>query len=151
MVEVRRISHGLRPTLLNDLGLASAIDQIAREFTERTAIAVHTQFDSLPKIQEQASTEIFRVIQEALANVEKHSNARSVWISLLRLKGELLIQLRDDGIGFDVGSKLRQRREGLGLTNMSERIDMLGGQFRLNSKLGETSIEFRLNLDDIAE
>lgn len=136
MRDVRRISHDLRPTLLDDLGLSSAIEQIAREFGERTAIGVEASVGALPQIPEAVATAVFRVVQEALGNVEKHAGAKHVWLHLLYSDAGLELQLRDDGCGFDVAGKLRQAREGLGLTNMRERIETLGGQFHLQSAPG---------------
>lgn len=136
MRDVRRISHDLRPTLLDDLGLSSAIGQIACEFGERTAIVVEASVGSLPQIPEAVATAVFRVVQEALGNVEKHSGAKHVWLHLLYSDAGLELQLRDDGRGFDVAGKLRQAREGLGLTSMRERIETLGGQFHLQSASG---------------
>jgi two-component system NarL family sensor kinase len=137
---VRRISHDLRPTLLDDLGLASALDQTAGEFGERTGVAVHVQVDTLPRIPEAVATAMFRVAQEALGNVEKHAGARQVWLQLLHSAAGLSLLLRDDGRGFNVPETLREVRAGLGLTNMRERIEMLGGRFTLESAPGATQL-----------
>jgi two-component system NarL family sensor kinase len=140
MRDVRRISHDLRPTLLDDLGLASALDQTAGEFGERTGVAVHVQVDTLPRIPEAVATAMFRVAQEALGNVEKHACARQVWLQLLHSAAGLSLLLRDDGRGFNVPETLREVRAGLGLTNMRERIEMLGGRFTLESAPGATQL-----------
>lgn len=136
--DVRRISHDLRPTLLDDVGLASALAQIAREFGERSGIQVETQVASLPPIPEAVATAVFRVTQEALGNIEKHAGAQHVQLQLSYGDSGLALQLRDDGAGFDVPATLRQTRSGLGLTNMRERIEMLGGSFSLASAPGAT-------------
>ncbi|APW40636.1 histidine kinase [Rhodoferax koreense] len=140
MRDVRRISHGLRPTLLDDLGLASAIDQTAGEFGARTGVEVKTQVDLLPRMPEAVATAMFRVAQEALGNVEKHAGARHVWLQLLHGNAGLTLRLRDDGRGFDVPAALREVRAGLGLTNMRERIEMLGGRFVIESAPGATQL-----------
>lgn len=140
MRDVRRISHDLRPTLLDDLGLASALEQTAGEFGARTGVEVTTQVDALPRIPEAVATAMFRVAQEALGNVEKHAEARRVWLQLLHGHAGLTLLLRDDGRGFDVPATLREVRAGLGLTNMRERIEMLGGRFVLVSSPGSTQI-----------
>ncbi|MFC5523056.1 cache domain-containing protein [Polaromonas jejuensis] len=136
--DVRRISHDLRPTLLDDVGLASALAQIAREFGERSGIQVETQVASLPPIPEAVATAVFRVAQEALGNIEKHAGAQHVQLQLSYGDSGLALQLRDDGAGLDVPATLRQARSGLGLTNMRERIEMLGGSFSLASAPGAT-------------
>ena len=142
--DVRRISHDLRPTLLDDVGLASALVQIAREFGERSGIQVETQVASLPPIPEAVATALFRVAQEALGNIEKHAGAQHVQLQLSYGDGGLALQLRDDGAGFDVPATLRQARSGLGLTNMRERIEMLGGSFSLASAPGATLLRAQM-------
>ena len=136
MRDVRRISHDLRPTLLDDVGLGSAIEQIAREFTERTGIAVQAQIEPLPKIPDPVATTLFRVAQEALGNVERHAGASRVAIELRCHDQGLQLLLHDNGCGFDVQAKMREVRDGLGLTNMRERIETLGGHFELRSAPG---------------
>ncbi len=138
--DVRRISHDLRPTLLDDLGLASAIEQTAGEFGARTGVTVEARVDPLPTLPDAVATAVFRVAQEALGNVEKHAQARQVWLQLLHSNAGLTLLLRDDGCGFDVPATLRQVRAGLGLTNMRERIEMLGGRFTLESAPGTTQL-----------
>ncbi len=140
MRDVRRISHDLRPTLLDDLGLASALEQTADEFGARTGVAVKTQIDALPPIPEAMATAMFRVAQEALGNIEKHASARHVWLHLRHGNTGLTLLLGDDGRGFDVDTTLREVRAGLGLTNMRERIEMLGGRFQVESAPGSTQL-----------
>jgi two-component system NarL family sensor kinase len=142
--DVRRISHDLRPTLLDDVGLASALAQIAREFGERTGIQVEAQVAELPPIPEAMATAMFRVAQEALGNIEKHAGAQQVQLQLRYGARGLTLQLRDDGAGFDVAGTLRKARSGLGLTNMRERIEMLGGTFSLASTPGATVLTAQL-------
>ncbi len=139
--DVRRISHDLRPTLLDDVGLAGALAQIAREFGERTGIAVDLRTDGLPTpwlLPDAVATAVFRVVQEALGNVEKHAAAHHVALHIGHGAAGLHLALRDDGRGFDVPASQRQVREGLGLTHMRERIETLGGQFSLQSAPGAT-------------
>jgi two-component system NarL family sensor kinase len=144
MRDVRRISHDLRPTLLDDLGLASALEQTAREFGERSGIQVSTQVATLTPIPEAVATALFRVAQEALGNIEKHAGAQHVDLQLAHYPTGLVLQVRDDGAGFDVQASLRQVRAGLGLTNMRERIEMLGGQFSITSAPGATLLSASL-------
>ena len=144
MADVRRISHDLRPTLLDDLGLSSAIEQIAREFGERSCVAVEAQIGLLPKIPEAAATAMFRLAQEALGNIAEHAQAKHVLLQLRYSDAGLELRLRDDGCGFDVAGTLRQPREGLGLTNMRERMETLGGQFGIQSAPGATVVSASL-------
>ena len=144
MADVRRISHDLRPTLLDDLGLSSAIEQIAREFGERSGVAVEAQIGLLPKIPEAAATAMFRLAQEALGNIAEHAQAKHVLLQLRYSDAGLELRLRDDGCGFDVAGTLRQPREGLGLTNMRERMETLGGHFGIQSAPGATVVSASL-------
>ena len=144
MRDVRRISHDLRPTLLDDMGLASALEQTARECGERSGLQVHSQVDMLPAIPEAVATALFRVAQEALANVEKHARAQQVTLQLRHDATGLTLHIRDDGCGFDVQASQRQVRAGLGLTHMRERIEMLGGDFSIHSAPGATQLRASL-------
>ena len=150
MRDVRRISHDLRPTLLDDVGLAGAVAQIAREFGERTGITVDARVDGLSTtlcLPDAVATAVFRVVQEALGNVEKHAQASHVALHLWHDAAGLQLELRDDGQGFDVQASQRRVREGLGLTHMRERIENLGGQFSLQSAPGATVLTAYLPLE----
>jgi len=138
--DVRKISHDLRPTVLDDEGLASAIEHIAHELGDRTGVAVDIQVGTLPTIPDAVATAVFRVAQEALGNVERHAGATQVWLRLRHDAHGIEMQIRDNGHGFNLPALLRKTREGLGLTNMRERIEMLGGQFELRSVPGETTL-----------
>jgi two-component system, NarL family, sensor kinase len=131
--EVRRISHDLRPALLDDLGLALALEHLGREWGQRSSIAIEIDCDDAGDAPEAVATALFRVAQEALGNVERHAGATRVQVSLRRRDGALRFQIGDDGRGFDAEALLRSARAGLGLTHMRERIESLGGRFDLSS------------------
>ncbi len=131
--EVRRISHDLRPALLDDLGLARALEHLAREWSERSGVAVEVACAPEGVVPEAVATALFRVAQEALGNVERHAEARQVRLTLARDDGALHLTLADDGRGFDADRTLRSTRGGLGLTHMRERIESLGGRFDIES------------------
>jgi len=139
--EVRRISHDLRPALLDDLGLARALEHLAREWSQRSGIEVRTDCDPHLVVPDAVATALFRVAQEALGNVECHAAAREVRIALRALDGGgLRFEIVDDGQGFDAEAMLRSPREGLGLTHMRERVESLGGRFELGSSAGGTLV-----------
>ena len=132
--EVRRISHDLRPALLDDLGLAKALEHLALEWQQRSGVVVTLQCDDLPALPEAVATAIFRVAQEAMGNVETHAQAQTVQMQLRNaVAGGLRLEVTDDGQGFDVEAARHATRRGLGLTHMRERMEILGGQLQLNS------------------
>ncbi|HET9823137.1 MAG TPA: cache domain-containing protein [Burkholderiaceae bacterium] len=138
--EVRRISHDLRPALLDDLGLARALEHLAREWGERSGVTIDTDCAAEGVLPEAVATALFRVAQEALGNVERHAGATRARVVLARTDGTLRLDVIDDGRGFDAERALQSHREGLGLTHMRERIESLGGQFELASGRGGTRL-----------
>jgi two-component system, NarL family, sensor kinase len=131
--EVRRISHDLRPALLDDLGLARALEHLAREWSGRSGVPVETACEDPGPMLEAVATALFRVAQEALGNVERHARAGQVRLTLQRGDGSLRFEVVDDGQGFDADALARSPRAGLGMTHMRERIESLGGRFELRS------------------
>lgn len=140
MIEVRRISHDLYPTILDDQGLGVALRQLAREFQARTGIPVAVEVGNSKPIQREASKTLYRFVQQALGNIEAHANASNVQI-LLRQGNGLELRVVDDGVGFDVIAMQENRSGGLGLVSMRERIEMLGGGFKVTSRAGQTSVQ----------
>jgi two-component system, NarL family, sensor kinase len=138
--EVRRISHDLRPALLDDLGLARALEHLAREWGQRSGVAVDAACDDAGAVPEAVATAVFRVAQEALGNVERHAQAQHVRLRLERHTSSLRFELEDDGRGFDADALLQSPRAGLGLTHMRERIESLGGRFELASSAAGTRL-----------
>jgi signal transduction histidine kinase len=139
---VRRLSHELRPTLLDDLGLVPALEFLASRVGADSGVFVTVDGrdgsgDRLPAAVE---TPLYRVVQEALANVARHSGARRAWVRIRRLRKILRLSVRDDGAGFDVASALQPgMTRGLGLAGIRERIDALGGTLEIRSVPGEGS------------
>jgi two-component system NarL family sensor kinase len=138
--EVRRISHDLRPALLDDLGLARALEHLGREWSSRSGVAVDADCEDPGAVPESVATAVFRIAQEALGNVERHAAAREVHLRLHRGGGGLRFELIDDGGGFDVDALQRSPRSGLGLTHMRERVESLGGRFELSANVGGTRL-----------
>jgi two-component system NarL family sensor kinase len=138
--EVRRISHDLRPALLDDLGLARALEHLAREWGQRSGIAIDTACEDPGPVPEAVATALFRVGQEALGNVERHAQTERVTLTLQRSGGTLRFAVIDEGRGFDTDAMLRSPRAGLGMTHMRERIESLGGRFELASSAAGTRL-----------
>jgi len=143
--DVRRISHDMRPTVLDDLGFEAGLNSLLQEFTLRTDIQVDLDVDLRSRqLSEEVDITLYRVIQEALTNVERHADA-----SRLTLKagwqGEYFrLELSDNGCGFDDP----HAGDGIGISNMRERIELLGGRFRIDSQHGDgTSILAELPME----
>lgn len=144
----RRIIKQLRPEVIDVLGLNGALQEMVREYNQLvpavrfSLVAPH----KLSPMRSEVGIAAYRLVQEALSNAVKHSSASRVEISLIAPPGleELLIAVRDDGIGFDLDSV---SRDSLGLAGMRERVSGLGGKVRVRSTLGRgTRVTFRLPL-----
>jgi signal transduction histidine kinase len=123
---VQRISSELRPSALDDLGLFAALESEARLFEERTGIECDLSLpDELPGVEEAITVAVYRMIQEAMTNVARHSNASRVEIRLRRRAAELLLEIRDDGRG--IGSDEAASHAAHGLNGIRERAAILGG------------------------
>jgi two-component system NarL family sensor kinase len=137
MTEVRRISRNLRPAELDDLGLASAVRSLAEEFTERTEIDV-TLLEPWPKrsLSPEITESLYRIIQEALMNVEKHSDATRVTISFSVTDEDLVCSISDNGRGMplDDRGKSRARSGGLGIVDIRERLSFLKGTLAIGPR-----------------
>lgn len=144
--EVRRISHDLRPASLSDLGLQAALRQLGERFRERTGIRLLAETGSLPaEPAEDVSVALYRIAQEALTNIERHSGATEAGLTLALEGGQLLLRVTDNGCGFDADGD-REVGEGIGLRNMRERLEHLGGVLSMDSAFGATTIEARIPL-----
>lgn len=137
MGEVRRISHGLRPGMLDDLGLSVALKHLAEEFGQDAGLSVQVSIagnvDTLPTM---ANTALFRITQEAMTNIRRHAQARHVEIGLKAAGKTVELTIADDGRGFDVESLQKSARRGIGLRNMHERADAVGGTLTIASSPG---------------
>ncbi len=135
--DVRRVALDLRPTILDDLGLAAALEWRVDEFNKqdgiRAAIAVSGLERRLPRETELV---LYRVGQEALSNVNRHAGASEVKVSLHREGKLCVLQVADNGVGFDPAQVDRRDGRGLGLVGMRERVAMVGGELEVTSRPG---------------
>ena len=133
---IRSIAMNLRPSILDDLGVVSAIHWFCREFADVYAdIEVHTNFTTSDRaVPERLATPIFRMVQESLNNVAQHANASSVFVALRANRDVLTLEVRDDGNGFDPKEVAMSTRKGHGLSSLRERAAKTGGTFALQSK-----------------
>ena len=143
--EVRRISRDLRPGVLDDLGLGPALKTLTDDFSNRTGIA--TQFETVVfrnRLDEDSRIALYRIAQEALNNIERHAEATQVQMSLKGQHNGGLLRLHDNGKGmiWPQPNRRRDTKGGLGLRNMLERIEQLGGTIKITSAPGNgTTIE----------
>ncbi|MEJ1128738.1 cache domain-containing protein [Variovorax sp. CCNWLW225] len=142
LLEVRRISHRLRPALLDTLGLPAALQRLGDEFAEEGAIDASIMIEGEAfELSQEAKTALFRVTQEALTNVRKHAKANRVHIALgFSDEDGVRLEIGDDGDGFDVDAMQLDPRRGIGLRNMRERMESIGGRLSVRSGEGGTTI-----------
>ena len=148
IANVRQIAYGLRPSTLDHLGLVPTVYHYCEEFSKKNNIQVDfysAGMDNLSLGFETASN-IYRVIQEALGNVYKHSSADKVLVRLLSSHPHIICRIRDNGVGFEA-EKMTDRGGGrrMGLRSMEERVRLLGGTLQIHSRPGEgTKIEVKI-------
>ncbi len=135
--DVRRMALDLRPTMLDDLGLVPALEAHTRDMARRWGITVRFETQGLDRrLPNQTELVAYRIVQEALSNIFKHSQATEATVTLVLRGRELRITVRDNGRGFDVGRTLASRERGLGLFGMQERAALVGGHLELASAPG---------------
>jgi signal transduction histidine kinase len=127
---VRELSQLLRPSTLDDFGLASSLQWLAESFAQRTQIAVEPKLAFEGRLQGDIETHLFRIAQEALTNVARHSGATSATVSLLEENGHLKLSVADNGHGLPAG-RPASARSGFGLIGMRERMRAAGGLLRV--------------------
>ncbi|UPQ89041.1 cache domain-containing protein [Vibrio sinaloensis] len=148
--EVRHISHNLRPSALDDIGLEAALNSLLLDFKAHSGIDVEATLKTQPspKLQSEVATTLYRVAQESLTNIEKHSHAGKVSMILQQMGSMLQLIIRDDGVGFEVNATMR--KSGIGLRNMRERVEFIGGELDIESEPGlGTEITVLLELDGL--
>lgn len=146
--EVERISRHLRPSLMDQLGLVAVVRSTLAEFSARTRVPIKLARVTLPvRLPADAELALFRILQEALQNIEKHARAGQVTVRLGQLGAVVQLVIRDDGIGFDPDHHEggRNARGGLGLLGMRERATDAGGTLEVRSvRRAGTEIDVRI-------
>lgn len=138
--EVRRIARRLRPGVLEDLGLLSALTALATEFSTHTELAVRRRFEpGLPPLSDAAELVLYRVAQESLTNAARHADARHVELALTRHADAVVLSVRDDGHG------IGHTREGAGIRGMYERALLVGARLSIEpGPAGGTEVRLRV-------
>ena len=138
--EVRRIARRLRPGVLEDLGLLSALTALATEFSTHTELAVRRRLEpGLPRLSDEAELVLYRVAQESLTNAARHADARHVELALTRHADAVVLSVRDDGRG------IGHIREGAGIRGMYERALLVGARLSIEAgPAGGTEVRLRV-------
>lgn len=146
LTETRNISKALRPPELDRLGLTKALSDMVQRAGEASGIACRIQLEDidglLPESQE---INLYRLVQEGMNNVVRHSRAREAEIEIRHHPDHLALRLADNGVGFDPDGRAAEEHTGSGIKAMEERVRVAGGEFRLTSQPGNgTVLEVRI-------
>ena len=137
LTDLRRLSRGLRPGILDDLGLVAALEWLADDLHDQYGIQAHVEVDdTLPPLPDETQVLLFRIAQEALRNVGRHSHASAALVSLDSYEGGVKMSVIDNGCGFQLPPNLSDLATSsrLGLSGMYERARLLGGTLDIRSK-----------------
>jgi signal transduction histidine kinase len=144
--DVQTLSHELHSSILDHLGLAAAADNFCAEFSHQHGVRVEFTQQNVPNsLPRDVSLSLFRILQETVRNAFKHSGVKLFHVRLAGAPRELILQIRDQGIGFDV--QMAKANGGIGLISMQERVSLLHGSLAIESDLQQgTKIEVSIPL-----
>lgn len=141
MAEVRTMSHLLHPPLLEEIGLGSAIPWLVEGFTQRSGVVVRLEMpENLPRLPQSVELVVFRVLQECLTNIHRHSGSSIAHIFLSSHPKSLTLTIRDEGKGFPTRTG-ESAKVGVGIASMRERVRELGGELLIRSGANGTTVE----------
>ena len=136
--QIREFSHELRPTILDDLGLVPALKFLANGVSRRTRIMIDVHCEAFDRLPPPVETALYRITQEALTNISRHSKATRMAIRMIRQGEVLRCSIKDNGIGFDVPAVFnRKGQRGMGLSGIEARLDALHGTISIRSAPGQ--------------
>jgi signal transduction histidine kinase len=139
LADLHRVIYDLRPSVLDDLGLVPAIRWLVAHRFASSPVTVRLEVDGFAgRLPPEVETALFRVVQEALTNIDRHAHAEQVLVQLSAGEDRLLIEIEDDGVGFEPGSVVEPAAggRGLGLLGLRERVELLGGTCEVESAPG---------------
>ena len=145
--QLRSMSHLLHPPLLDEVGLQSALQWFLDGLTRRSGIAISLQINPqpFPRFSDEIEKATFRIIQEALTNVFRHSKARNAWVTLAQENGHVLGTVQDDGAGIPKNvAEFRVESIGVGISGMRQRVKELSGDLHLTNASPGTVVQFSL-------
>ncbi len=137
--ELREISSGLRPPFLEEMGLPAALKMYCNRVAKKTAVEIEVKADLASRPRPLIEENLFRIVQECISNASKHASATHITVRLDGSKDRLVMQVEDNGHGFDYG-KIPSEGLGIGLSTMSERANLMGGTFSIRSGQRGTTI-----------
>jgi signal transduction histidine kinase len=144
--EIRTVSYLLHPPELDELGLDSALSSYIHGFTQRSGIRVEVEVSpDLGRLPQAVETTVFRVVQESLTNIHRHSNSRTARVRLVREPLNLVLEVEDAGVGIREGAFL-----GVGIASMRERVQQLNGRLEIVSQPGGTIVRATIPLARVA-
>lgn len=140
--KIHTFARELRPSVLDDLGIIPALRSYIDDFTKRNGITVALKASlSVEKLDSIKKTVLYRIVQESLINVEKHSKASNVNLKIQKIKDHIHMEIKDNGRSFDVEKMLFSKKgKGIGILGMRERIEMVEGTFYIESVLGKGTV-----------
>ena len=148
--QVRSMSHLLHPPMLDEVGLKSALEWYLEGLASRSGIEIIVDIKpvSFPRFTIELETTVFRIIQEALTNVFRHSGASSVWVTLVEAQNQLVFGVRDNGKGIsEKVTEFRPDRIGVGISGMKQRVKELGGHLQISNSKPGTLVEVVIPVD----
>ncbi len=147
--EIRTISHLLHPPLLDEAGLTSALSWYIRGFSERSNIKVAVDISpDFFRPPEEMEIAIFRIVQESLTNIHRHSGSGQASVRLAHIGDRVVVEIKDSGKGMSPKPEMRAHREGVGIRGMRERIRQLGGVLEIRSDSSGTTVEATVPVSD---
>jgi signal transduction histidine kinase len=153
MHQARTTMFELRPLVLETEGLQAALDYYVEQLRKTENMSIHLQMEGLEeRLPHRVKDIVFAIVREAINNVKKHARANNVWLTVVRAERELLTTVRDDGQGFSVEEVeiSYATRGSIGLLNLYERAEMLGGRISIESALGQgTTVSLMVPLTSI--
>jgi signal transduction histidine kinase len=151
--DVRRLAWDIRPSILDDYGLTSALQRYVQETASRAELEIDYQCvwpHAAPRLPVAIEVTLYRIAQEAITNMVRHAAATHGSVVLLRREQDVTLLVEDDGRGFDVGSVVGEKQRSLGLLGMQERMALIGGSMAIESEPGKgTSIRIRIDLGEL--
>jgi signal transduction histidine kinase len=147
--EIREISRNLFPVMFEEIGLKISVEQLLEKIIESDNFYVGNEIKYLPNtLPVKSELQIYRIIQEALSNTRKYAQAESAFVSILQEKDHVLVEIKDNGKGFDVAEALKSGKA-FGLLTIQQRCDALQSKAQISSDKNGTNISFQIPLKNV--